>query len=181
MTNVYAAPTANLSTDDIVTETILFSFNGRIGRIRWIAYMCGMFFLTSMIVAIALGILTVGNPALLKKLEYLNTIVGFGVLIFVSRRRLRDLGLGAIFLGLAIIPFINLYFFFMMIFKRGDEGANEYGPAPSPNTRSVYLLAWIMPAIFVIGILAAVAIPAYKSYSDKARANAPGGQVGSPR
>ncbi len=134
--------------------------------------MCGMFFLVSIGVGLLIALVTMGDPAKIRKLQFVNTIASFVVMIVISRRRLRDLGMGPMFLALAIVPIVNLYFLFIMLFKRGDEGANEYGPAPSPNTRVVYVLAWIMPAIAVIGILAAIAIPAYQSYAVKSRANA---------
>ncbi len=169
---MYAAPTANLAGEEGFADTGMFSLNGRIGRVRWIAYMFGTFFLVSIGVGLVLALVTMGNPEQLKRLDFVNSIASLAVFIIVSRRRLQDLGLGPVFLGLAIIPFINLYFFFMMMFKRGDKGANEYGLEPSPNTRAVYALAWIIPAIMVIGILAAVAIPAYQDYTGKSRANA---------
>lgn len=78
----------------------------------------------------------------------------------ISRRRLYDLGLGAVFLGLGIIAFFNRYFLFIMLFKPGDEGRNEYGPEPLPNDRAVYLLAWLIPAIMVLAIVAALVLPA---------------------
>ncbi len=90
--------------------------------------------------------------------------------IIMCRRRLHDLGTTPWLMLLSIVPVINLYFFFMMIFKRGDEFANEYGPKPEPNDRAAYLLAWLFPGIFLVGILAAIALPAYKDYSDRAKA-----------
>ena len=71
------------------------------------------------------------------------------------------------------ISVINLYFFFIMIFKRGDDFGNEYGPVPAPNNRSVILLAWIFPAIMILGFVAAIALPAYQTNMVKARAAAP--------
>jgi Tfp pilus assembly major pilin PilA len=39
-----------------------------------------------------------------------------------------------------------------------------------PNTRAVKILAWVFPAFFVLGIVAAIALPAYQQYVMRAKA-----------
>ena len=65
-----------------------------------------------------------------------------------------------------MVPFFALY----LLFAPGNADANEYGPPPGPNSIGVKLLAWIPALFFIIGIVAAIAIPAYSGYSAKARA-----------
>jgi uncharacterized membrane protein YhaH (DUF805 family) len=172
LSNIYAAPNADLTDEASSSETILFSVNGRIGRVRWIGYMSAMY----LMVSLALGVVSVagqGSQQFQKIVPLFSMLVMLAAFILVCRRRLQDLGMGNLGLVLGFIPFINLYFFFMMIFKRGDDFGNEYGPTPAPNNRSAILLAWILPGIMIIGIVAAIALPAYAKYMDKARAEAP--------
>jgi hypothetical protein len=53
------------------------------------------------------------------------------------------------FILMALIPFINLYFFFMMVFKRGDDFENEHG-LPRANDLVAHLLAWSFPIMFIV-------------------------------
>ena len=59
----------------------------------------------------------------------------------------------------------------MFWFIPGTSGSNRFGAPPPPNSTGVILLALILPIIFVIGIVAAIAIPAYQDYATRARAS----------
>ncbi len=61
---------------------------------------------------------------------------------------------------LAFIPLLNLIFWFIP----GTEGENRFGYKTPPNGKLAIVLACIIPAVMVIGIVAAIAIPAYQSY-----------------
>jgi uncharacterized membrane protein YhaH (DUF805 family) len=65
---------------------------------------------------------------------------------------------------LMIIPFVGL----IWIFKRGSEDTNTYGAPPPPNTLAVKILGFLFPILFVVGFLAAIAIPAYVEYTRRA-------------
>ena len=54
------------------------------------------------------------------------------------------------------------------VFKGGTEGSNDHGAPPPPNTTGVRILALVLPILYFIGILAAIAIPAYAEYTRRA-------------
>ncbi len=65
---------------------------------------------------------------------------------------------------LTLIPLVGL----IWVFKRGSEGTNGYGAPPPPNTTGVKILGLLLPILFVVGMLAAIAIPAYVEYTRRA-------------
>ena len=65
---------------------------------------------------------------------------------------------------LFLVPLINLVMTIYVIFFSGTQGPNNFGPAPVANTLGVKILALTLPVIMVVGILAAIAIPAYQDY-----------------
>jgi type IV pilus assembly protein PilA len=66
---------------------------------------------------------------------------------------------------IALIPLAALVFWFVP----GTRGENKYGPRPPPNTTGVYVLACLLPFVMIVGILAAIAIPAYQDYTIRAQ------------
>jgi len=54
------------------------------------------------------------------------------------------------------------------VFKPGSEGSNEYGAPAPPNTTGVKILGVLLPLFYLVGILAAIAIPAYAEYTRRA-------------
>jgi len=60
---------------------------------------------------------------------------------------------------------LNLVFWFIP----GTDGPNRYGAPPPPNTTLAVVAAVIVPMLFVVGILAAIAIPAYQDYVKRAQ------------
>lgn len=176
MSNPYSMPQADLleRTGDDTYMPKFFSLNGRIGRVRYFAYGIG----TGLLMIPALSLLAVlgallGNGA---SGSIGGTIIGY-VLYFAAlftqvRRRLHDLNKSGWMGLLMYVPIVNFFFALWVLFARGDEGANDYGPAPAPNTTGVIVVAWILPVIMIImfSIIAAVSIPAYQDYVTRARA-----------
>ena len=57
------------------------------------------------------------------------------------------------------MPLVNLIFWFIP----GTDGPNRFGAKTPPNSVLVLIGVWIVPILFIGGILA-VSIPAYQDY-----------------
>ena len=171
----YAAPEASLGTNnDEKYQPKVLTFNGRIGRLRYLAYGFGIgmaFMLVLMpIVAIMLGAMSAAREIFMlifMGIYYTGFIV---ISVMFMKRRLNDLDKSGWLSLLMFVPFLNLLFALYLIFAPGSEGANRFGPAPVENPSGVKMFAFVIPIILaIIGILAAIAIPAYQDYVEKAQ------------
>jgi len=172
--NNYTSPNSNvndsLTNEELSTPTI-FGYNGRIGRLRYIAYtVIGLFaFYFSLIIpAVFIAI----SPVIAGLLMFVMVVV-FMVLAFSwPIRRLHDLDHSGWLVLLQFIPLVNIAFALYIIFAPGTVGNNKFGAQPIPNSTGVIIAAAVVPVIIIatIGILAAVAIPAYNDYLEKVQA-----------
>jgi uncharacterized membrane protein YhaH (DUF805 family) len=181
--NVYGAPGADLGHVDNSGDTYepqFFSMGGRIGRVRYIAYMIGVTFLSgiaAMILAAlfggifaAMSIKSVGLIIALMVVAYIPMLFAMFVVMI---RRLNDMDQSGWLSILTLIPIVGFFVSLWMLFARGSEGSNKYGQAPTENSTAVVVVAWVLGVfgiIFFIGIMAAVSIPAYQDYVRKAKA-----------
>jgi len=161
--NRYAAPRAAVS--DIegtqeYQEIRMWSASGRVGRLRYLAYTTGGG-LVAGCVAVVLGGALGGFGMILALLVYIAAIV-FSVMIAIQRSH--DMDWTGWTVLLTLIPLVGL----IWVFKPGSEGVNAYGAPPPPNTTGVKILGLLLPIVFVVGILAAIAIPAYVEYTRRA-------------
>ncbi len=182
MTNPYSMPQAEL-TEPVGHETYtpkFFAVNGRIGRLRYLAYSFGAGLLMMPVILLLMGgagmfAAASGGAAAATGLGILSMVaiwvLSIGISVVLARRRLHDLGKNGWLSVLILIPLIGLFFWLWMVFGPGDAQSNEYGLPPGPNTTGVIILGWALPVIvFLGGILAAISIPAYQDYVNKARA-----------
>jgi uncharacterized membrane protein YhaH (DUF805 family) len=166
--NPYTTPTANVTDpDEEYGEIKVFSASGRLGRVRYIGYSVGLPILIGLLVGILAGAIGAfaGKAAVLPII-----VVGYGaifvVLILMTIQRAHDFNTSGWLALVVIVPLANLIFWFIP----GTDGENRFGRKTPPNGTGVILLACIIPLIFVIGIVAAIAIPAYQDYVQRARA-----------
>lgn len=152
----------------------VWGWRGRIGRLRFLAY--GMvaymvYVLVIMAVGVAAG-LTANGAAVdggsFGAISLAVWVLLVPYLVFtalVTIRRSHDMGWSGWMSLLAFIPLVGL----IWLFKGGNPGANNYGPPPPPNTLGIKLAAFgLIGVLFVGGILAAIAIPAYQQYVERA-------------
>ena len=183
--NPYDAPTANVvdSFSDDEFQTIkMFSPSGRMGRVRYIAYSVGLMLLIGLAAAILAVIFgaagafeTDGFPILggigigIAAILYIAAMV---ISVFWGIQRLHDLNLSGWWIVLMFVPFINYLatpiLTIVFWFVPGSKQANQFGAPPEPNTAGPIILAAAMPVLLVGAILAAIAIPAYHDYSERA-------------
>jgi len=169
--NPYITPDASLDNEqDELYQPSIFSFKGRIGRLRYLAYGIG----TSLVLMLVMmpimggtmlaggmvgGEAGMGGMALIAMILFYVATLVFSVMF--GKRRLNDLNRSGWWFLLLFVPIVNLLMAIYVIFFPGAESSNNFGPAPAANTLGVKILAWILPAIFVVGIVAAIAIPLY--------------------
>lgn len=177
MNNPYIAPTADMTTAPSDTATYqprIFSLNGRIGRLRFLAYSM----LLSLITSIPLTVYVYTQfaaRAVPGPVQYLLYLPVYAAMVWLATRRFADIGNSRWWAALVVIPVVSLIPYLYLLFKGGDEQANDYGPPPCANSRGVVAGALVLPLVMIIGIMAAVAIPAYQGYVQKARAAHPAG------
>ena len=182
MTNPYSATSVDLSEPigaDETYEPKIFAVNGRIGRLRYLAYSFVASIVITIVGAVVAAILGVAlalgsskGAASIIMMLVLGLIIyvpGIAIAIIMMKRRLNDLDLTGWLSLLMFVPLLNLVFALYLLFAPGTKTTNKYGPRPVKNSVWVILGGLIMP-IFIIGVLAAVSIPAYQQYVNKAKA-----------
>ena len=173
-TDPYATP-ETLDDAPVTQETSepkLFSLSGRIGRLRYLAYsvVYNLIFYGLVMVAGALGAFAENNQVVLMLVGVIAIILTIGAVfagLVLVARRLNDCNASGWFCLLMLVPLANLLLGLFLLFMPGTKGSNKYGAKPVPNTAPVIIGALVFP-FFIIGIVAAVAIPAYSEYVARA-------------
>ena len=168
VSNPYQTPGASVEDQgEQYSEVKILSTAGRIGRVRYIGYTVGL----SMLLAIAMGlVMAMSAAAGIAALSVIVTVLGYVAIIalqiILTVQRCHDFNSSGWLSILAIIPLVNLIFWAIP----GTDGPNRFGNPPPPNTTGAVVLALIIPLIFVVGIVAAIALPAYQQYVKRAHA-----------
>jgi uncharacterized membrane protein YhaH (DUF805 family) len=168
-TNRFAPPGAQVA--DVAEQGVghqpvrLWPPNGRIGRLRLLAYGAGLYILfvaaAALLGAVA-GMTQSPNAALVMGIvAFVFYLVGAAVLMI---QRSHDMNLSGWWSIAAFIPLVGL----VWLIKGGTQGANRWGAPPPPNGWGVRILGLILPIVFVVGIVAAIALPAYQGYAKRA-------------
>jgi uncharacterized membrane protein YhaH (DUF805 family) len=139
----------------------VFAVSGRIGRARYIAYGLGLQFLILALAAVLGGFL--GDAAGVAIAAGWIAVVVLWIMLTIQRAH--DFNASGWLAILGLVPLVNLIFWFIP----GTEGPNRFGAMTAPNSAGVLIAAWIVPALFLGGIVAAVSIPAYQEYVKRAQ------------
>mgnify|MGYP003093466252 FL=1 len=118
---------------------MFFSWEGRLNRNPYIlrclalGLILTVVYILLMVIAFTTAAAQVGNgiPTMgafsATYILYLPFIIS-GYLLAI--RRLHDLDLSAFFILLSFVPVVSFFFALYLIFKKGTEGPNAYGPDP---------------------------------------------------
>jgi len=165
--NPYDAPDASLDNgQEEIYQPKIFSFNGRIGRMRYLAYSIGVNFLLMLVmVPLAGASAFMGGDPTTSMIGMLGIgifyVVTIAISVMFAKRRLNDLNRSGWWFLLFIIPIINLILAIYLIFFPGTSGNNNFGAVPAANSVGVLILGWMFPALMILGIVAAVVIPQF--------------------
>jgi uncharacterized membrane protein YhaH (DUF805 family) len=157
--NPYATPKSAVAESGPPFEPAkLFSISGRMGRARYITYGMGAYLLFGALgglLSVAIGPFGV----------MLGVLAGLVIAYTLSMQRCHDFNATGWLALLVFVPLANLIFWFIP----GTDGPNRFGKPTPPNGVLTLILVWILPAIVVVGIVAAVALPAYQQYLQRAQ------------
>ena len=140
--------------------------SGRIGRLRLLAYGLGLY-VAYVALSAGLGVLSgatrgTGRAVLVVGIVlFVLYLVGAVVLLI---QRSHDMGLSGWWTIAAFIPLVGL----LWVFKGGTRGVNRWGAPPPPNGMAVRIFGLLLPAVVIVGIIAAVAMPSYVRYTQRA-------------
>lgn len=174
--NPYVTPTSEVVNKNTeFGDPLVLSFKSRAGRLRYLARVSLLTMaLYAVFGALAAGLIGQGPPAAEDSPIFGAYTVAFVVStlfgLMFAIQRLHDLNRSGWMAVLLIVPLVNGVVGLYLMLAAGTEGANDYGPPPPPNTLGIKLVACVMPAIVILGILAAIAIPAYQDYATRAQA-----------
>jgi uncharacterized membrane protein YhaH (DUF805 family) len=169
--NPYAAPravVADVYDDEAGVQPVkLFSAKGRVGRLRYLAYNLGAY-LFLVVGGMVLGFIagSLGSTTAAGVLGILAAIPYFIFIVLLTIQRSHDMGWTGWTVFLAFIPLVGL----VWLLNPGTQGGNRFGAPPPPNTTMVKIGGLAFPVIMVIGIIIAVALPAYQGYTQRAKA-----------
>ncbi|EPN36417.1 hypothetical protein A245_40598, partial [Pseudomonas syringae pv. actinidiae ICMP 19096] len=152
----YAPPKAQVDSEHYGHSTLkVFTTNGRIGRLRFLAWSMVQCVALVALIALALIVLNwslVAGGLLIAVLVVVFVTIG----VMIGVQRLHDLGWSGWLLLLNLVPFVGSLFPFLIMLLPGTRGANQYGPPPPPNTRGVKVLGIIWIAMIPIISVASI-------------------------
>lgn len=175
--NPYQAPNADVTnSSNEPYDPKIFTAQGRIGRVRYLAFgfisyliLIPVFLVIGLIAGIGGGF-EGGAGAMSGLVMILGGIAYIALIVYafiLAKRRFNDLDQSGWLSLLLIIPLVNIIVSLFLLFAPGKPISNKYGQPPSKNPIWVWICGLLMP-ILLIGILAAVAIPAYQDYTERA-------------
>jgi uncharacterized membrane protein YhaH (DUF805 family) len=162
--NPYEAPKTTVADYEAAqeySEVKIWSASGRIGRLRYLAYSTGAWLVAGLVFGVLAAVMDYSLAVVVAAVLYIAALV---LNILAAIQRSHDMDWSGWTVLLQLIPLVG----FIWVFKRGTEGPNNYGLPPPPNTLGVKILGVLLPVIFLIGIMAAIAIPAYVQYTQRA-------------
>lgn len=162
-TNPYAAPQADVR-DITATEyqkIRVFSPQGRIGRLRYLVYAYGISYAISLIMAVVMA----AAPGMATPVTVLGYLLMLVSIILIGMKRSHDMNWSGWTVLLTLIPFVAL----IWLFKAGTDGANRFGNPPPPNSTAIKIFGFLIPILFIVAVVAAIAIPAYQDYVQRAQ------------
>ena len=158
--NPYAAPgaaVADVYDDNAAVQPVkLFSAKGRIGRLRFLAYMLYSYLLCILASAVLggiIGFMGKGSAAGILVATGLALIPYFIFYVLAAIQRSHDMDWSGWMLFLGLIPLVGL----IWVFKAGTPGPNRFGAPPPPNNLAIQIGAWLMPVITVAGLVIGLA------------------------
>lgn len=161
----YAPPRATVG-DTFPTFSTLkpFSFEGRIGRLRYLAWTMALTLVTlgigSVFGIFGFALISSDSTAglvLVGLLAFILVVVLAIASVLFMIQRLHDIGWSGWLWLLTLVPFVGSIFPFAIMVVPGNATANRYGSPPPPNTTAVKVLCalWLVfIAIVFIGGLA---------------------------
>ena len=156
--------------EDAVGIVSIFSFYGRIGRVRYLAYTSASLLIGVLIYSLIVGLLYFFVPhqigIVISGIAFLLVMLGwlFFALMF-SSQRCHDCNYPGWLSVIILLPFGQLLLFLMP----GSAGDNHYGSQPEVNSRGVWLSLITLPVVIVlIIIMSVIAIPAYLTFKQQA-------------
>lgn len=141
MHNPYAAPQAGLDLPFAPTgQARLFSWNERIGRVRYLAYsMLGIpaAILYGFAVALTFGIAKVRQyippeSSASDTVIFTIPLVFMLALVLATRRRLHDIDVSSWWALMLLFPILQFVFLIYLLVAPGTPEANRFGAAPQP-------------------------------------------------
>jgi len=161
------AQVADVAHDGEVQPIRLWPPSGRIGRLRFLAYTLALYGLV-ILLSFALGLLAAlvssGSATATTAVVTIGVIAYTIANITLLIQRSHDMNLSGWWSLAAFIPLVGL----VWIFKGGTPGTNRWGAPPPPNGLAVRVFGLMMPIVFAIGMISAIAIPSYQAAAMRA-------------
>lgn len=153
-TSPYAPPRAPVgATLPEFAELKVFTVQGRIGRLRYLAWSLVLIAAIFAVAGICAALMTsslVGGGLLIT----IVTVGFFIVSVQIGVQRLHDAGWSGWLLLINLVPFVGALFPILMMVVPGNTGPNQYGAPQPPNSKAVKVLAamWVMIlAVLLVG------------------------------
>lgn len=164
--NQYSAPASKLDQpgNEDFGEIKVFSIKGRLGRVRYIAYSLGFYFLFSIVMAFAGGLGAAAGQVGFSIISLVSWLAMLVIIYMLTIQRCHDFNTTGWLALVSLIPLVGLIFWFIP----GTDGPNKYGAPLPPNGKSIIVVIALI-LIPIIGILAAIAVPAYQDYIQRAQ------------
>ena len=155
----------------------ILSSKGRLGRLRYFSYSFGISIAGMVVFGLIAALLSMLPSSVQSFAMGALMIPGYlvltVVLVMLGIQRLHDIGKSGWYYLLMIIPILGVAASLWMMFWPGSKVANAYGPPPPPTKSGLLWVIIILGMVVMLGIIAAIAIPAYSDFVARAAAMQP--------
>ena len=173
-TNPYESPKQNVISDSMLEygDVRILSAGGRIGRLRYFAYSIGIVMALYLAMGVSVGLATMlpesAGSIIIPLVTFVAAIAMIYISIVLMIQRLHDTDKSGWFSLIMLIPIVSIIFTFYLWFMPGSAEQNRFGNPPPPNKTAIVVVA-LIGIIMFIGIIAAIAIPSYNEYIQRAQ------------